>query len=235
MNGPVIGITCGENTGTESFFLRRYYVQGLAAAGGVPVLLPPVGRKYYLKKLSGILDGLVLSGGVDVDPIFFGEEPLLGAGEITPVRDEFELELIWEFFKTGKSVLGICRGLQVLNIAMGGTVFQDLTTQVPGVLKHIQEAPKWYATHWVTVSAGTKIGEILPAPRWRVNSFHHQAVSQAAPGLLVSARAQDGVIEALESEEHSFIVGVQWHPECNWHRDVGSFRLFQEFIRACKN
>jgi len=225
---PLIGITCGEDG--LNYFLRQFYVRVMEAVGGVPVLLPALKRNGMRKKYLSILDGLILSGGVDVNPLLFGEEPVPGMGEITPERDEFELLLTKEFFALGKPILAVCRGCQVLNLALGGSIFQDINSQIPQVLKHNQKAPRECPTHTVKVTPGTKLSRVLPGGQCWVNSFHHQAVKCPAPGFIVSAVAPDGVIEAIEAQDHPFALGVQWHPECTWHNDAGSFRIFKEFI-----
>ncbi|ATW25573.1 gamma-glutamyl-gamma-aminobutyrate hydrolase family protein [Candidatus Formimonas warabiya] len=229
---PLIGITCGEDD--LNFFVRRFYAQAVEALGGAPVFLPSVQRRSSWGKFLEVLDGLILSGGVDVDPFFFGEEPVKGMGEITPFRDQFEIFFVKEFFPLNRPILAVCRGVQVLNVSLGGTIFQDIDAQVPNILKHFQRAPRPHPTHSVNVVPDTKLSAILPEEQWRVNSFHHQAVNGLAPGLVVSALAPDGIIEAIEGQKHPFALGVQWHPECNWQQDAGSFRLFETFISACR-
>ncbi|HHT63126.1 MAG: gamma-glutamyl-gamma-aminobutyrate hydrolase family protein [Bacillota bacterium] len=229
---PIIGITCGEDE--LNFFVRQFYVQAVEGLGGVPLLLPALKRNMIREKYLELLDGLILSGGVDVNPVLFGEEPVPGLGEITPQRDEFELLLTREFFSLGKPIFAVCRGCQVLNLALGGTVYQDINSQLDKIIKHDQKAPRACPTHSLKVQPGTKLSRILPQEyRW-VNSFHHQAVKDPAPGFIVAALASDGVIEAIEAQDHPFALGVQWHPECNWREDLGSYRLFQEFIKACQ-
>ena len=234
MSHPLIGITCSEDYSSDNFMVRNYYFKATEACGGVPVILPSLTEKFSLEKVYSLLDGLILSGGADVDPIYFGEEPIKGVGKITPLRDQFEINLAVKFFEMKKPILAICRGIQVLNIALGGTIYQDINSQVPNCLKHDQEAPKWHATHRVLIDSHSKLGKILGAFDYRVNSFHHQAVRQPAPGFMVSAWAEDGVVEGIEAFEHPFAIGVQWHPECNWHLDQASRRLFQSLVTSCK-
>ncbi|MGI6683964.1 MAG: gamma-glutamyl-gamma-aminobutyrate hydrolase family protein [Bacillota bacterium] len=228
---PLIGITCGEDG--LNFYVRQFYVRVIESVGGVPVLLPVLKRNCQRERYLELLDGLILSGGVDVNPLLFGEEPVPGMGEITPERDGFELFLTKKFFLLGKPILAVCRGCQVLNLALGGSIFQDLKSQIPGLIKHDQKAPRESPTHSIKVVPGTKLSHILPQEHWWVNSFHHQAVKYPAPGFMVSACAPDGVIEAIEAKNHPFAIGVQWHPECNWRNDLGSYRLFKAFITAC--
>jgi len=229
---PLIGITCGEDE--LNFYVRNFYVKVIEAVGGSPVLIPSVRRNCIREKYLKQLDGIILSGGVDVNPIVFGEEPIPGMGEITPARDEFELALTRDFFTSGKPILAVCRGCQVLNLSLGGSIYQDINSQIVETIKHNQQAPRDCPTHSIKIFPGTKLNRILTQNQLWVNSFHHQAVKSPAPGLLASASAPDGVVEAVEAEEHPFAIGVQWHPECNWQQDLGSFRLFQAFIQACQ-
>jgi putative glutamine amidotransferase len=231
---PLIGITSGDDYSEDLFFLRNYYVKAVEGVGGVPFIIPTVERQFARTTYVSTLDGLILSGGGDVDPLSFGEEPQRGTGKISPLRDDFEIMLVKEFYRGGKPILAICRGIQVMNIALGGTIIQDINTGTINRLKHDQEAPKWHTTHLITVQEGTKLSSILPGNKWSVNSFHHQAVERLAPGFVVSAYASDGIIEAVESVEHPFALGVQWHPECNWSVDLGSYRIFNSFARACR-
>lgn len=227
---PLIGITCGHDSQEDRVFLNQFYARGILEAGGLPVLLPVLASPRAVEEYAGRLQGLLLSGGGDVAPSCFGEEPLAGSGEITPERDEQELELVRRLVAAGKPCLGICRGCQVLNIALGGTIYQDLPSQVPGALKHMQQAPRWYATHSVQVFPGTRLHGFYSNLE-KVNSFHHQAVKDVAPGLVVSARARDGVIEAIEARE-GFLVGLQWHPEAMWQRDRSHLRPFRALVEA---
>lgn len=233
MKIPLIGITCGEDE--LNFYARNFYVKAIEAAGGAPILIPSANRNCVREKYLEKLDGIILSGGFDVNPIVFGEEPIPGMGEITPNRDEFELRFAKDFFNLSKSILAVCRGCQVLNLALGGSIYQDINSQIGKIIKHNQEAPRDCATHSIKVLPGTKLSQILLRDQVWVNSFHHQAVKCPAPGLSVVACAPDGVIEAIEGDDHPFAIGIQWHPECNWQKDLGSFRLFQAFVKAAED
>lgn len=226
---PLIGITCGEDE--LNFFSRRFYVSVIEAVGGVPVLLPSVQRTVIREKYLSLLNGIILSGGVDVNPLYFGEEPVPGMREISPERDEFEMMLAKEFFALGKPILAVCRGCQVLNLSLGGSIFQDINSQIDQIIKHDQKAPRYCPTHSIKVIQGTRLSQILLQEHVRVNSFHHQAVKSPAPGFSVTAVASDGIIEAIEADDHPFALGVQWHPECTWQQDLGSYRLFRTFIQ----
>lgn len=230
---PLIGITCSYDQKDGRFFVPEAYIEAVLETGGYPVLLPGSGSikkvTSYLKKVKGI----VLSGGLDVDPSFFGEEPSLGLGEITPERDRFEIMLIKGAFEAKISILGICRGIQVLNVACGGTVVQHIPGRIEKPIKHNQSAPRWYPSHHVSVTEGTMLAKIIGSGKTKVNSFHHQAVKNVAPGFKICAKSSDGVIEAIENPKYHFAVGVQWHPECMYQRDKKARKLFEAFVKSC--
>lgn len=228
--GPLIGITAAYENDAGRFFLREAYVKAIERAGGIPIILP-CAQGDNLRSLVDKMDGFLFSGGSDVDPFFFGEEPLPGNGEITPERDVFELGLAMEVLRSNKPVLAICRGAQVINIAAGGTIYQDIATQVDKPLKHSQEAPRWHPTHFMEVVQGTRLADMLQVRSVRVNSMHHQAVAGVAPGFVVSAWASDGVIEAIESTGPGYVVGVQCHPEYLWEQNEGFANLFKSFVQ----
>lgn len=234
MAPPLIGITCAWNEDEERFYLGRHYVRAVETAGGLPVALPALVREGGVEGLLGVLDGLLLAGGGDLDPFYFGEEPLPVTGEIAPERDRFELALARGALRLGLPVLGICRGLQVLNVAAGGTLYQDLAQAVPRPLKHYQQAPRWYATHGFTVAGGSRLAGIMGAGYRRVNSFHHQAVARVAPGFRATAWAPDGVVEAVEATGPGFALGVQFHPEGMAEQDAGCLALFAALVEAAR-
>lgn len=230
---PKIGITMSEDT-EEQVILTNYYFRAVEKAGGLPLLLPSMKDLEAISQLANLLDGLILSGGVDVDPMHIGQEPVPELGRLSPERDEFELNLTRQALKKCIPILGICRGVQLLNIAAGGTIYQDINTQMQGVLKHYQSAPKWYPTHKIKILEDSRLSSIFSVNEVRVNSFHHQAVAEVARGFKVSAVSRDNVIEAIEAIDSTFILGVQWHPECMWQNDHQSFGLFKEFVEAAK-
>lgn len=230
---PLIGITCAWDEINGRYFLGKMYVEAVEAGGGIPVLLAPPGDSGSLDRLTKAVDGLVLSGGTDMDPVYFGEEPISGVGEICPERDAFELALAGAALASDIPLFGICRGMQVINIAAGGDIYQDINSQLGNPLfKHFQQAPRWHPTHEIKVLPGTSLASILGSGPVRVNSYHHQAVRKVAPGFVVSARSADGVIEAVESPGHLFALGVQCHPEAMWQKHPVFLNLFNKLAEA---
>lgn len=231
---PIIGITCSHDVGLDRAFLPYAYSRAIEQAGGIPLLLPNIRDYCGITKMLQLVNGVMFSGGVDVDPVHQGHEPLPGLGELTPERDLFELALAKVALEADKAILGICRGMQLLNVVAGGTVHQDVKRTIKGVLKHSQDAPRWYPTHKIKILPGSILAEMLGGPEIRVNSFHHQAVDRVATGFRVTAVAEDGVIEAIESTNHSFVIGIQSHPEAMWERDPQFLRIFKTFVEAVR-
>lgn len=215
-------------------YVQKEYTDAILEAGGIPVVLPYILDKSDIAELCRPLDGLLLTGGGDIDPTLFGEEPHPGLGEIIPERDEMEIKLVQWFIENKKPILGICRGCQILNIALGGDMIQDFKGQKPDVIQHSQRAPRYHASHTIELKEGSLLHSIFGELQVKVNSYHHQAVRQPAPSLIASAHAKDGVVEAIESKQGDFVVGVQWHPECMTSTYPEQKRLFQAFIDACK-
>lgn len=230
---PLIGITASINEQNRAT-TGMNNVLSVSRAGGVPVVLPVVDDVDTIKVFVEEIDGLILTGGNDVDPFLYGEEPHKDLGTVNPERDFFEMELLRAVLTLDKPVLGLCRGSQVLNVVFGGTLYQDIYAQSDGpLLQHRQKAPRHYGIHGVTLEASSKLREIVGRDAIRVNSFHHQAVRRPGEGLLVNATASDGVVEGVESEKHSFVIGVQWHPEhMAPEGDDASDRLFRAFVSA---
>ena len=235
--------TCGNR-----YCLKEEYVRAIVEGGGIPVgLYPPADRPRGWSGdaeamlddsasageiLQGI-DGILFSGGEDVDPLFFGESARRENGEINPVRDRFELCLAREALARNIPSLGICRGIQIMAVACGGGVWQDLGMMGGTRVQHQAKAPDWYPIHWAEVEEGSRLASILGQRRLRVNSSHHQAVQESRDGRYsVCGRAVDQVIEAIEDPELRFWIGVQWHPERMMHDPVQK-KLFQAFCEVC--
>lgn len=230
---PIIGITSGIKD--ESLVMTAYdNIHAIVQAGGVPMVLPNLADEQLADRLLEQLDGLLATGGGDIDPTLFGEEPHPKLGEVSPLRDQFELMIVRKALQANKPVLGICRGCQILNVAAGGTVYQDIYSQCSQeLLQHAQRAPRAHASHFVDIEEETMFYEIIQMGRIKVNSYHHQAVHRVADGFRVSAAAGDEIIEAIESTRHAFALGVQWHPENMTGRDPYADAIFKAFVDAC--
>lgn len=234
MTRRAVGITIGYSTRTnEVFALRDDYVRSVEKAGGLPLVLAP-GQPADAAALLDRVDALVLSGGADVDPAHYDEAPHETVTRVIPERDDFELALCREALRRDLPILAICRGHQVLNVATGGTLVQDIPSQLPGAAEHDPDTERWETAHEVLVLPGTRLREILGSERVAVNSFHHQAVKDLGQGLVLSARAaDDGVVEGIEMPDRRFVVGVQWHPEAFWDHEPHD-PLFAALLRATR-
>jgi putative glutamine amidotransferase len=238
MQVPVIGITgrVEERSppGARIVSLGETYVRAVTVAGGAPVVLDPHGRAEALRPVFERLDGLLLSGGGDVSPSFYGESATDLLWHVDENRDRAELALARWALAQPLPLLAICRGIQVLNAASGGTLYQDVGTQVPDALMHptLGSRPMATIAHTVAVSPGSRLAAIVGARELGVNSAHHQAVKQVGEGLVVTARAPDGVIEGLECPSHPFCIGVQWHPEAMVAEHPLQRRLFEALVAA---
>ncbi|AGL01773.1 gamma-glutamyl-gamma-aminobutyrate hydrolase family protein [Desulfoscipio gibsoniae] len=230
---PLIGITSSYDAEAKKFIIGEDYPGAVQAAGGVPLFIPHHSEEHVAALLAG-LDGLLLSGGGDIDPYYFGEEPLPVNGCIDPLRDGFEILLTKLALKKGMPILGICRGMQVLNVAAGGSVCQDLNLRVDRPLQHMQQAPRWYATHNIKLVKGSMLHGIMERESVRVNSFHHQMINDLGKNLVISAIAGDNVVEAIEcADDKTFALGVQFHPENMYFKYPHIFSIFKAFIEAC--
>lgn len=229
---PLIGLTT-ERADSErpSFAVLAAYVHAVASAGGAPVLIPCGLDETALRAILTRIDGLVLTGGGDIDPAAYGDPPSAGLQLVDPQRDQTELALARWAVNDGLPLLGICRGLQVLNVALGGSLIQDIQRDRPGSLPHAAADSADEVCHAVAIEAATALARVLESEGFQVNSSHHQAIRGLAPPLQVVARASDGVIEAVEMRDHLFAFGVQWHPERSL-ASPESHRLFQALTRA---
>ena len=231
MSEPIIGLTCGLDYEAETCWLRYYYQEVVADIGGVPLILPPMANDAIREKMFNLVDAVIFTGGNDVDPHFFGQLPQVGIGKIDPARDSWEIWLAKTCWQAKKPMLGICRGMQVMNICLGGTIYQDIHRQRENTMEHMQKAPKWYNSHSINVT-NPMLAEIIGGERRWVNSFHHQAIDKVADDFEVAATAPDGVVEAIVGKNHPFAIGVQWHPECAWQQQDMSYGLFESLVKA---
>ena len=229
--GPVIGITTDikDVDGEESFSMDTVYAQAVLSYGGVPLLIPSTpDHAHAIRRAVSMVDGLLLPGGRDIDPSYYGEEPHANLAPIDPKRTEAEMIALGAALEWGKPVLGICNGLQLINVFLGGSLYQDMPSQLPAAGEH-----RGGVAHEVVVKPGTDLRGILMVERFSVKSHHHQSVKAVGRGLRVSAASPDGVVEAIEDAtgERSFLLGVQWHSE----RDSSelSKRIFESFFKRC--
>lgn len=231
---PLIGITPGFTDEKNKMQISAGYVDGVNKAGGFAVLLPLTADENILEAAIDRCEGFLLSGGPDIDARYYGELNYSFNGGINPVRDKMEVYIAQKAVSAGKPVFAICRGIQILNVALGGSLYQDIHSQIKGsdLLKHSQEAPSWYPIHDVSVKKDSKLWSCYGKESLGVNSFHHQAVKAPGKGLVPVAWSQDGIIEAVEHENHVFAVGVQWHPELMWQEDPDVLKLFEAFVHA---
>ena len=212
-HAPMIGITGNVVEGNLS--LLSGYFKSIVAAGGTPVVIPPYEDTNLMIEMLDRVDGLLLSGGADINPLFLNEQPVEALHNINPWRDRQELILVRLAANRQIPILGICRGIQTMTAALGGTLYQDIDTQMEGKhIKHSQDLDRAHASHTVALEPDSILAKLFDTETLAVNSFHHQAVKEPAPGFRVTARATDGVIEAVESTEYKSMLGVQWHPEC---------------------
>jgi putative glutamine amidotransferase len=241
MDSPVIGITGYADRSVRppniaTFALARTYVRAVTMGGGTPVIVPPHLEGSSLRGAFDGIDGLILSGGGDIHPSSFGEADCGLLWRIDRKRDQAELSLARWALSEGLPVLAICRGIQTLNVAAGGTLIQDIPTQIPNALTHscIAGHPLPDIAHPVTVDPLSRLANLIGAGDLGVNSAHHQAVKAVGDELVAVARAPDGVIEGLESPAHPFCIGVQWHPEVMVESSPPMRCLFQGLIQAAQ-
>jgi putative glutamine amidotransferase len=238
MVAPLIGITTSVTIDRtpERAYVNGAYIRAVQAAGGIPVLLTPHFTAEVQAALWERLDGLVLTGGGDIEPSRFGEVAHPAVDEVSPARDDLELELTRRAVSEHVPLFAICRGIQVLNVALGGTLVQDIPSEWPNALAHAQSAPRHEPTHAVKIMGeGTQLGRVLGALEVEVNSLHHQAIKQLGDGLREVAWAPDGIVEGVEIPgDGRFVVGVQWHPEELVMHDQAARNLFDALVDAAR-
>ncbi len=230
---PLIGIIERLNA-EDTFYLRRYYSEAVEAAGGIPIHIPLIPKPEYLNALSDRLDGLVLSGSnSDLDPDLYGEEPHPKLGPIFPERDETDMILLELAEATALPVLAICFGMQSLNVSRGGSLIQDIESQIASPIKHEQGQVYYRPSHSIKIDPDSLLAQLAGGNSVRVNSSHHQAIANVGRDLRVVATSTDGVIEAVvDPRADRFVLGVQWHPEIAWQQDPLSQAIFGKFVAA---
>ena len=237
-HAPLIGVTSSITVlkVPERAYVNSAYLHAVQRAGGVPVVLPPQLSAASLERLARGLDGLLLTGGGDIDPAVFGEAAHPTVCEVAPARDTLELSAVRIALDRRLPILAICRGIQLLNVALGGTLFQDVGSDPGTQLQHGQQEPRDQPTHKVQVKAGSRLAETLGTDELEVNSMHHQAVRALGAGLLAVAWAPDQLIEGLELADASrFVLGVQWHPEELVSHSEPARRLFAALVQSARS
>lgn len=234
---PLIGITMRHDLQGERFYLARHYSEAVHAAGGTPIHLSLIPRVDYIESLMERLDGVLLPGSAsDVDPYLYGREPQASLGSVHPLRDETDAIVLKYLEKKDMPLLAICYGMQAWNVYKGGTLIQDIKSEVSGAIKHEQGEPRERRSHRISLQPESLLRGLSEGDAAWVNSHHHQAVESLGGGLRATAWTSDGLIEGIESDAGSaWRVGVQWHPELDWEGDVFSERLFGAFVDAAKD
>ena len=231
---PLIAVTPMSNAREEKYVLKSAYMQMLEGLGALPVIMPLTTDEAVLERFLDLCDGLLLSGGADIDPVHYGEVNEGLCGSISPLRDEVELKLCRMAVDRDMPVLGICRGHQVLNVALGGTMYQDLKIQQGTSFEHMVPDPVGGMVHEVAIVPGSPLAELQGMESMMVNSRHHQAIRDAALGLAVQATSPDGVIESVYLPGKRFVWGVQWHPESIWDISAENRKIAEAFLQAAK-
>ena len=226
---PLIGVSGSVEQDERKQLILRNYCSAILAAGGIPLLLSVDMNEEQINACLSSLEGLLLTGGWDAAPSCYGETPVPALGVVQPLRDQFELRLLHAAKRLELPVLGICRGVQMMNIFQGGSLYQDLDSQFS------KPVPHQNASHNIRIEKNSRLFSILGVSELEVNSFHHQALRRLAPGVVPTAFAPDGVIEAAEDPSHPFWLGVQWHPERAPEEEVPSQCLFRAFVKAAKD
>ena len=230
---PVIGIVPLVDDEKESLWMLPGYMDGIAEAEGLPIMLPLTHDSETIKQILYTVQGILFTGGHDVDPMMYGEEPLQECGATCKERDAMESELLKQCIEKDMPVLGICRGIQFLNAYLGGTLYQDLPTQHPTEVEHHQKPPYDVPIHRVDIVEESKLFELLGKKTLSVNSYHHQAIKKLAEKLEAMAVSEDGIIEAVEMPGRKFIWAFQWHPEFSHKTDENSRMIFKKFVNKC--
>lgn len=229
---PLIGITAGTDDERNMATCTLTYINSVLAAGGKPVLIPVMPNAAAEEMLS-VVDGLLFPGGVDIDPRHYNERPNLHMGRINPALDFVELHLARKALAQNMPMLGICRGCQLVTVAAGGGLVQDVPTQIGGAMKHQQMAPRWHGTHEALLDEDSLVARVYGTRRVWVNSFHHQSMKNPGDSFTITGRAIDGVSEAAESQK-GFRLLLQWHPEGMWEKDPVHLEPFKALVRAAK-
>lgn len=229
---PIVGVMPLWDEEKDSVWMLPGYLDGVIRSGGIPIIFPFTTDAQVLRKLIKMCDGFLFTGGQDVSPKVYHEKPLEGLVDCCEKRDRMEAVVLKEAIAADKPVLGICRGIQFINAALGGTLYQDLPTQHPSETNHHQHPPYDVPAHPVTIVADSPLYKCLKTERLLVNSYHHQAVKETAPDLKVMATSADGIVEAVYKPDNRFLWAIQWHPEFSYQTDENSMKIFHAFVDA---
>lgn len=233
---PRIGITMRIESSTDRFYLSRHYSEALEAAGAIPVHISLIPNADYVTGAVEDLDGILLPGSdSDVDPLRYGQQPHRRLGTVQPIKDETDLMVIAAAERKGIPLFAICFGMQVLNVSRGGTLIQDIDSQVPNAIQHEQGVPRDRQSHSVRLLPGSELSRLAGADKTSVNSHHHQAIEVIGRDLVATAWSTDGLVEALEDPRaEPFVMAVQWHPELGWENDEFSKSIFAYFVEQAR-
>lgn len=231
---PIIGLSPLYDDEKQGLWMRPGYLDVVYACGAIPLVLPFDSDAVDVEQMLSICDGLLMTGGADVNPRLYGEDPLPECGPMQPIRDELEYRLLDYAIEADMPILGVCRGSQILNVFLGGSLYQDLASQFEGSINHAMNPPYEIPCHRVMLEEGEPLQVLLQTDALPVNSIHHQAVKRVAPTLVPLARSMDGVIEGVWMPGKRFVWGVQWHPEWFWNIDARQKCIVQAFVNACK-
>lgn len=230
---PLIGLVPLVDTERDSYWMLPGYMKGIEEAGGIPVVLPLTTDEGDIRQLMHTVDGILFTGGHDVSPTLYHADRTEQCGETSAERDAMEQLLLWQVIDQTVPALGICRGIQFINAALGGTLYQDLPTETHSPLEHHMAPPYDRAIHTVDIMHGTPLHDLLGKDILGVNSYHHQAIKDLAPALKAMACAHDGITEAVYLPTHPFLWAVQWHPEFSYTTDPDSRKIFAKFVSEC--
>jgi len=233
---PIIGLTTFGEYKARAVYnsLNSTYINAIVEGGGAPLLIPMVEDRGVLAKYMNVIDGIIFTGGEDISPLYYGENPIKELGGTDESRDSYEMALFMEAYRINMPILGICRGCQLINVALGGSLYQDVNSQIEGSLGHSSKGDDIsQAHHMIRIEKDSKLYDIFGNETIAVNSFHHQAIKKMGDGLKATAYSYDGIIEAIESVKKDYIIGVQWHPEAMLPKRVIFAKLFEEFVKQC--
>ena len=230
---PVIGVIPLVDYNKKSYWMLPGYFGGIIEAGGLPVMLPLTSDIKVIEQIVSMCDGFIFTGGQDVEPKLYSERKISACGECSPERDAMEVLLLDHIIELDKPILGICRGIQLINAALGGTLWQDIPSQFSDMVPHCQKPPYDVSIHEVSIEHSSPLYDLLKTDTIPVNSYHHQGIHELSSALLPMAKAADGLIEAVYAPNKKFLWAVQWHPEFLYKKDVNNQNIFKEFIRHC--